>query len=248
MIKVKTDTEIKSMRQGGRILAKILNELIKNSSVGVSTLELNSLSEQLCEEHGVIPSFKGYEGYQHSLVTCINEEIVHGIPGKRTLSEGDLLTLDFGIKFQGFHTDMAKTIVVGKSNQRKDKLLQIGQSALQNAISQARIGNRIGAISQAMQTTVEKNGFNVVRIFVGHGIGKNLHEDPEIPCYGYPDEGELIKDGMTFAIEVMYMEGSFQVKILPDGWTAVTKDGSLSAMFEHTVLVLGDGPQILTQA
>ncbi len=248
MIILKTDKEIQKMQVGGKILAFILDELLRQAQDGITTISLDQLADELCEQNQVIPSFKGYEGYEHSLVTCINEEIVHGIPSNRVLKDGDILTLDFGIKYQGFHTDMAKTRVVGKSNQEKDKLLQVGQMALNNAIDQAQIGNRIGAVSYAMQQAIEGASFNVVRIFVGHGVGVDLHEDPEIPCFGEIGEGVLIKEGMVLAIEVMYMVGSYQVTILSDGWTAVTKDRSLSAMFEHTVAVTKNGPVIMTKA
>ncbi len=248
MIIIKTETEIQKMQVGGKILAFIMDELLRQAQVGITTIELNEIADELCKQNHVIPSFKGYEGYQHCLVTCINEEIVHGIPSDRVLKDGDVLTLDFGIKYQGFHTDMAKTMVVGKSNQKKDKLLQVGQIALNNAIDQAQIGNRIGAISYAMQQAIERASFNVVRIFVGHGVGVDLHEDPEIPCFGEISEGALIKEGMVLAIEVMYMMGSYQVTILSDGWTAITKDRSLSAMFEHTVAVTKNGPVIMTKA
>jgi len=232
------------MQRGGRIAAQVKKELIKATQPGVTTLELDKLAEKLIKKAGALPSFKGYKDYPCSIVTCLNKETVHGIPGPRQLKKGDLLTIDLGIYYQGFHTDTAISMFVGMS--KPDSFLNVGQKALQRAISKAQPANHIGDISHAIQQTIETAGYNVIRTFVGHGIGRLLHEPPQIPCFGKKGTAEEIKIGMTLAIEVMYAKGSAELEILDDNWTAVTKDKSLTAMFEETVAVTSKQTLVLT--
>lgn len=256
MIGIKNDQEIRIMKEGGEILGEILDVLLQKAKPGVHTRELDSLADKLIREKGGIPSFKTVKGYCFATCMCVNDEVVHGIPDD-LLREGDILCIDVGFLYQGFHTDTAWTIQIKnkksegkkKENKRIDRFLKAGKEALDRAIKQARAGNRIGHISKAIQETVEGNGYSVVRALVGHGIGRNLHEEPQIP--GFLDQDifttpELV-EGMTLAIEVIYNEGSPEVVYKNnDGWTLITRDGSLSAVFEHTILVGKGRPLILT--
>lgn len=213
---------------------------------GVATIEIDQLAEDLAKAQGVIPAFKGYRGFPANICTCVNEEVVHGIPDEKKLKEGDIVSLDFGINYGGYFSDAAVTVPVGRVESQKQKLIDVTRNALSEGIKQARIKNYLCDISCAIQSYVEKNGFSVVRQFVGHGIGRNLHEDPEVPNFGRPGEGGLLRSGMVLAIEPMVNMGTWECRILDNGWTAVTKDGMPSAHFEHTVAVTEDGPEILT--
>ena len=249
MIKIKKDSEIKIMKEAGEIAALVRDELVEKAVPGIRTKELDKRAEELIQEKGAIPNFKGYRNYPCSIVTCVNQEVIHGVPGVEKLKEGDLLTIDLGVFYNGFHTDTAVTVEVGnKDTQKRDTFLAVGREALNQAIKEVRPQSRVGDISHAIQATVEAAGYNVVREFVGHGIGWELHEAPQIPCFGEAETGEELEKGMTLAVEVMYCKGDSKLKILKDGWTAVTADGSLSAMFEHTVAVTKDEPLILTSS
>jgi len=246
MIPLKSKEEIKKMRQAGEILARIMQKLQNSIRLGIATRDIDRLAEDLLRQEGVSPAFKGYRGFPATVCTSVNEEIVHGIPGERILKEGDILSLDLGINYEGYFSDAAVTLAVGVINPRKKKLLEVTRQALSEGIKQAKQDNHLMNISCAIQNYVEKNGFSVVRQFVGHGIGKSLHEEPEVPNFGRPNQGPVLKSGMVLAIEPMVNMGTWESLILENGWTAVTKDGSLSAHFEHTVAVTENGPEILT--
>jgi len=204
------------------------------------------LAEEYIKRHGGIPAFKGYRGYPRSLCVSVNEEVVHGIPGKRKLKEGDIVSLDLGVLMDGYYGDAAITVPVGKVSELAKKLIKVTEEALYRGIEMARPGNRLSDISHAIQTHVEKAGFSVVREFVGHGIGKQLHEEPQVPNFGPPNRGPRLEPGMVLAIEPMVNTGTWEVRILPNGWTVVTADGGLSAHFEHTVAITDNGPEILS--
>jgi methionyl aminopeptidase len=215
---------------------------------GISTKDLDEFAEAYSEEHHARPAFKGYRGYPGSVCTSINQEVVHGIPSaSRKLKEGDILSMDFGVELDGYFGDAALTVPVGKISPEREKLLRVTRESLERAIENVRAGNRLGDVSAAVQQWVEKNGFSIVREFVGHGIGTRMHEEPQIPNYGTPGQGQRLQEGMVLAIEPMVNRGGPGVKILADDWTAVTTDGSDSAHFEHTVAVTANGPWILTR-
>lgn len=237
--------KIKMMQEGGRHAGELRRLLAASITPGIATLELENIAKDFYKMNQVSPSFLGYADYPYNIVVCINDEVVHGMPSDRVIVDGDLVTVDLGIYHQGYHTDTATTVQAGTQSQRE--FLAVGRHALDAAIQECVVGNHIGDISNAMQTIVEEHGFAVIRAFVGHGIGKKLHEDLQIPCFGKRGEGEQLREGMTIAVEVMYVEKSYAITILDDGWTAVTKDGGLSAMFEHTVAITADGPLILTE-
>ena len=249
MIELKSQSEIEKIKVSCRIVAEILEELRKKTSEGMSTLDLDKIAETMIFERNVKPAFKGYRGFKASLCTSLNNEVVHGIPSaSRKLKNGDLLSLDFGVIYDGYYGDSAFSFIVGhETTELQKKLLKVTEEALYKGIEKARVGNHISDISHAIQSYVEKNGFSVVRDFVGHGIGRELHEDPQVPNYGSPGEGPEIKEGMVLAIEPMVNVGGYQVEILSDGWTVATKDKSLSAHFEHTIVVTKDKPLILTE-
>jgi methionyl aminopeptidase len=247
VIKIKTKEEIKNISKAGEILSEVAEVLRKHIKVGVTTKELDAIAEQEFDKRGVVSAFKGYRGFPASICSSVNEEVVHGIPGERKLSEGDLLSIDLGIKLDGYYADMAFTQAVGKIKPELKRLVNITKEALAKGIRQAKIDRRVYDISHAIQSYVEAAGFSVVREFVGHGIGRELHEEPQIPNFGRPNTGEKITEGMVFAIEPMVNMGGWEVDILDNGWTAVTKDKMPSCHFEHTVAVLKDGPRILTQ-
>lgn len=252
MITLKTAAELASMRQAGAVVAQVLSMLEAKTRPGVTTGLLNALAEEECLKRGAVPVFKNYPNprggrpFPGAICASINEEVVHGIPGNRLLKEGDILSIDFGVLVNGFAGDSAITIPVGEVHPRAAKLIQITEEALMKGIQQAVIGNRLGMVSNAIQTHAEKHGFSVVKEFVGHGIGKNMHEDPPIPNYGRQDRGPTLKSGMTLAIEPMLNIGTFKVVTKPDEWTVVTQDGQYSAHFEHTIAVTEHGPEILT--
>ena len=235
------------MRKSNALVAVILEELAKKIRPGVKTIELDRLSEQMALRRGARPAFKGYRGYPYSLCTSVNSEVVHGMPSERELQEGDIVSLDFGILRDGYYGDAAVTVPVGEISPEARRLLRVTEEALYRGISAARAGNRIGDISAAIQGHVEAAGFSVVRDLVGHGIGKSLHEDPQVPNYGSSGRGIELKPGMVFAIEPMVNEGTYRVDVLRDGWTVVTADGKLSAHFEHSVAVTENGPVILSR-
>ena len=222
---------------------KYLKAFIKE---GITTEELDRLAEEYIKRHGGIPAFKGYRGYPRSLCVSVNEEVVHGIPGKRRLKEGDIVSLDLGVLMDGYYGDAAITVPLGKVSELARRLIKVTEEALYRGIEMARPGNRLSDISHAIQSHVEKAGFSVVREFVGHGIGKELHEEPQVPNFGPPNRGPRLEPGMVLAIEPMVNTGTWEVRILPNGWTVVTADGGLSAHFEHTVAITDDGPEILS--
>lgn len=238
--------EIEKARASNRIVAEVLSRLRERIKPGVKTKDLDKFAEEIAEKRGAKPAFKGYRGYPHSLCISINEEVVHGMPSKRVLQEGDIVSLDFGIYYQGFYGDSAITLPVGKVSEKALRLMQVTERSLYAGIEKARSGNRLGDISAAVQTVVEDAGFSVVRDFVGHGIGRNLHEEPQIPNFGKKGRGIELKSGMILAIEPMVNEGEYNVRVLADGWTVVTRDGSLSAHFEHSVVITDNGPDILS--
>ena len=247
MIILKSRPEIEKMRKSNAIVAAILEELSRKIRPGVKTIELDRLSEELALKKGARPAFKGYRGYPYSLCTSVNSEVVHGMPSERELKEGDIVSLDFGILNDGYYGDAAVTVPVGEITPGARKLLKITEEALYRGIAEIKAGNRIGDISSAIQNHVEAAGYSVVRDLVGHGIGKNLHEDPQVPNYGSGGRGIELKPGMVFAIEPMVNEGTYRVEILRDGWTVVTADGKLSAHFEHSVAITENGPVILSR-
>ena len=251
MISIKSAREIEIMRRANIIVAEVLKELKQKVAPGVTTLELDALAEELTLKRKAIPAFKGYvvagRVFPRSLCVSINEEIVHGIPSTRALKEGDIVGLDFGVIYDGFYGDSAITVGVGKVSEDAKRLMAVTELSLYKGIEQLHDGKRLGDLGAAVQKTAEDAGYSVVRAFVGHGIGKRLHEEPPVPNYGEPDRGLRLKEGMVLAIEPMVNVGSHEVEIKEDGWTAVTKDGSLAAHFEHSVAITKDGPYILSQ-
>jgi methionyl aminopeptidase len=247
VIVCRSAAELDRMRAANQLVARILAALAHAASAGVTTADLDALAERLVREAGAEPAFKGYRGYPATLCVSINQEVVHGIPSAaRTLQPGDIVSLDMGVKLGGFYGDSAVTVAVGEIPDTTRELLRVTQEALERAIAQVKVGGRLSDIGHAVQAWVEAHGFSVVREFVGHGIGERLHEEPQIPNYGQPGRGPKLAEGMVLAIEPMVAMGNPDVKVLGDGWTAVTKDGSLAAHFEHTVAVTAAGPLVLT--
>jgi methionyl aminopeptidase len=247
MIPLKSDNDLEMLRSSGEILARVMRKLESSVRPGVSTKEIDSLAEKLVVAENAIAAFKGYKGYPATVCISVNEEIVHGIPGERMLTEGDIVSLDVGINYRGFFSDAAVTLPVGKIDAKKKKLIAVTKRSLEIGIREAKPGNHLSDISHSIQEYVEQNGFSVVRQFVGHGIGRSLHEEPEIPNFGRPGEGAILEKGMVFAIEPMVNMGGWESEILENGWTAVTKDRAPSAHFEHTVAITEHGPVILTK-
>ncbi len=247
MIILKSPQEIEKMAESCLIVAKTLEYLSNKIKPGITTKEIEIMADAFIRDNNAIPAFKGYRGFPASICTSLNNEVIHGIPSNRVLKEGDIIGIDVGVKKDGYYGDGAYTFPVGKIDSNVQRLLNVTKEALYKGIEKAVPGNRISDISHTIQTYVEDNGFSVVRAFVGHGIGKELHEDPQIPNFGPPNRGPRLKPGMTLAIETMVNEGSYEVSILDDGWTAVTVDGKLSAHFEHTILVTDERPVILTK-
>ncbi len=247
MILLKLPEEIEKARASNRIVAEVLNRLREKIKPGVKTKELDKLAEEITAKRGAKPAFKGYRGYPFALCVSVNEVVVHGMPSDRVLEEGDIVGLDFGVFYDGFYGDAAITLPVNKVSGKAQRLMQVTEQSLYAGIQQARSGNRLGDISAAVQDTVEQAGYSVVRDFVGHGIGKNLHEEPQIPNFGRKGRGVELKPGMILAIEPMVNEGQYHVKVLSDGWTVVTQDGSLSAHFEHSIAITDNGPDILSR-
>ena len=246
MIVCKSPAEIERMAVVNALVARVLGELAASAQPGVSTKDLDALAEARIRDAGAEPAFKGYRGYPATLCASVNEQVVHGIPSDRPLIAGDIVSLDMGARLDGFYGDSAVTVGVGRIAPEAERLLSATEDALERGIAQVRVGARISDIGHAVQRHVEAHGFSVVREFVGHGIGADLHEEPQIPNFGEPGRGARLAEGMVLAIEPMVNAGKHGVKVLGDGWTAVTRDGSLSAHFEHTVAVTANGPWILT--
>jgi methionyl aminopeptidase len=251
-VELKGARELATMRQAGNIVWEILDEMAQMAQPGQSTAEIDRLAEARIHEKGAVPAFKGYKGggsvaFPSVVCISINNEVVHGIPNQqRVLRDGDIVSLDFGVSYQGFFGDSAITVPVGKISAEAERLIAVTRESLHRGIAQARSGNRLHDIGHAVQAHVEANGFSIVRDFVGHGIGRKLHEAPQVPNYGKPGTGIRLRPGMVLAIEPMVNAGTHDVALLSDGWTAVTADGQLSAHFEHSVAVGPEGPEILT--
>lgn len=235
------------MRDANQIVAEVHEELKQRAVPGTTTRELDELAERIAIKRKAKCAFKGYRGYPNCLCTSLNEVIVHGIPSDRALKEGDILSLDFGVIYKGFCGDAAVTIPIGQSSERAENLMRTTEECLEKAIGLMYEGNRLADVSNVIQEHAEKNGYSVVRDFVGHGIGRSLHEDPQVPNYGKSGTGIRLKRGMVLAVEPMVNEGDWGIRILKDGWTAVTKDGSLSAHFEHSVAITDNGPCVLSK-
>ena len=247
MVTLKSEPELNLMRKSGSIVAQILDEMVRMVKPGISTGELDKFAESRCYDLKVKPAFKGYNGFPATVCISVNDEVVHGIPSpKRILQEGDIVGLDFGVSYEGWFGDSARTVAVGKIAPEAQKLMDVTQKSLQLGIEQCRAGNRMYDIGFSIQNYVEGFNYSVVREFVGHGIGRALHEDPNVPNYGPKGKGLLLQVGMVLAIEPMINMGGKEVKVLKDGWTAVTVDRRLSAHFEHTVAITANGPEILT--
>ena len=246
-IKIKREQQIKKMRLAGEITGRTLNLLKEKIVPGITTFELDKIAESYIMECGALPSFKGYSGYPASICTSINDEVVHGIPSKdRVLKEGDIISVDVGAYIDSFHGDAARTFAVGKVTPEKQRLIAVTEESFFAGIKYAVAGNNLCEISSAIQDTVERNGFSVIRDYVGHGIGREMHEDPAIPNYRNGRRGPVLKPGMTLAVEPMTAIGTHKVRVLSDGWTAVTKDGLPSAHYENTVLITEGEPELLT--
>ena len=246
MIIIRSPREVEQIRKANVIVAEVLERLKTLVVPGVTTDELDGISEDIILSKGAVPAFKGYRGYPKTLCVSINEEVVHGIPNKRKLKEGDIVSIDVGTNLHGYFGDAAITLPVGEINPEAKRLLEVTEKALSIGIEMAKVGNRLFDISHAVQAWVESNGFSVVRDFVGHGIGKSLHEDPQIPNFGSPHQGPRLEKGMIFALEPMVNEGTYEVRVLDDGWTVVTADGKASAHFEHTIAITDGDAMILS--
>jgi methionyl aminopeptidase len=247
MITCKSPVEIEKLRRSGRLVRELLEELRGRIRPDCTTWDLEQYVESRLATLKVRPAFKGYREYPCCLCASVNDEIVHGIPGERRLREGDVVSLDMGVVLDGYFGDAAVTVPVGKISEKAAKLLRVTEEALELGLEQARLGNRLGDISAAIQAQVERNGFSVVREFVGHGIGRELHEEPQIPNFGQAGYGPVLKEGMVLAIEPMVNAGKRECRVREDHWTAVTVDGEYSAHFEHMVAVTRDGPDVLTR-
>ena len=244
---IKTDEEIKLMRQAGRIVAEILEILSEQIKPGLTTKELDIIAERELKKRGAKSSFKGYQGFPATVCVAINDEIVHGIPGKRVLRQGDIISMDFGAIFQGLQGDAATTVTVGEASPEAKELLKTTAGALEAGINAAQSGARLGDVSAAIQRFAESRGFSVVREYTGHGIGRDMHEEPQIPNFGLPNSGPVLKKGMVLAIEPMLNRGGWRTRLSDDNWTVLTADGSLSAHFEHTVAITDGEPEVLTR-
>ncbi|MFC1917478.1 type I methionyl aminopeptidase [Chloroflexota bacterium] len=244
---IKSDEEIAAMRRAGRVVARVLKVLAEQVNVGMKTAELNVIAEETVKELGGKPSFKGYHGFPASICASINDEIVHGIPGERVINDGDIISLDFGAIYDGFQGDAAVTVAVGKTSEPTTRLIEATRGALEAGIAAARLGVRLGDVSAAIQHYAESRGFSVVREYTGHGIGREMHEEPQIPNFGVPGTGPVLKKGMTLALEPMLNVGDWRTKVDNDHWTVRTADGSLSAHFEHTIAITDTEPEVLTK-
>jgi len=247
MIILKSQRELNYLRDAGRIVAEALNEVKKAVKPDVTTLEIDRIAEQYIKSKGAVPTFKGYNGFPGNICASVNEEVVHGIPGLKRLKNGDNISIDLGATINGYVGDAAITVPVGEVDAEMKKLIEVTEQSLYKGIEKALVGNRLSDISHEIQTYAEGYGYGVVRDYVGHGIGRNMHEDPQIPNYGLPGHGPRLKSGMTLAIEPMINAGTHEVKTLGNNWTVVTVDGKSSAHFEHTIAITPDGPEILTK-
>jgi len=246
MILVKSSTEIEYMRESGKIVAKVHSVLKDMIKPGITTKELDEIAERIILEHGAQPAFKGYGGFPATICASVNEEVVHGIPGDRMLREGDIISIDVGALKNGYYGDSAKTYPVGQISAKAEKLIRVTRESFYEGLKFCKVGYRLSDVSHAIQKHVEAEGFSVVRDYVGHGIGASLHEDPQIPNYGPAGKGPRLSAGMVLAIEPMINAGRFSVRVLGDNWTVVTADGSLSAHYEHTIVITDEDPIILT--
>jgi methionyl aminopeptidase len=246
MITFKSGAELEAMRQSSRIVAVVLGELEPLIRPGIRTRDLDLYAEKRTRELGAVPAFKGYRGYPASVCISVNEEIIHGIPSGRLLQEGDIVSLDFGVLYEGFYSDSALTAPVGRVSAEAQRLIAAAERSFYKGFEQMKEGGRLSDISAAVQASVESEGFSVIRQFVGHGIGRALHEEPQVPNFGPAGRGPKIRPGLTLAIEPMIAAGGYEVEILEDGWTAITRDRSLSAHYEHTVAMTENGPEILS--
>jgi methionyl aminopeptidase len=248
-IVIKSPQEIATLREAGRINSMALEAVRQLIRPGVTTAELDAAAEEVIRKHGAIPTFKGYPGsypYPASICSSINEQLVHGIPGKRKLQEGDVISIDCGSTFEGFVGDSAFTMGVGEISTQAQRLIEVTERALYVGISKMRVNNRVGDVSAAIQQFVESSGFNVTREYTGHGVGRQMHEGPQVPNYGIPGRGQILRPGMTIALEPMVLVGTPQTRVLPDQWTVVSSDGSLTAHWEHSVAITDGEPLILT--
>ena len=243
---IKSAREIESMRAAGKIVAETLEKIKEVIRPGITTKELDEIAEAYIKKNNGIPAFKGYQGFPSSICASINEEVVHGIPSERALKDGDIISIDVGVSYDGYCGDAARTFEVGEISEEAKKLIRITRESFFEGISKAKEGYRLYDISHAIQTHVESNGFSVVRALVGHGIGKKMHEDPQVPNFGRPDRGPRLVSGLALAIEPMVNIGEFHVKTLSDGWTVVTTDGTLSGHYENTIIITDGEPEILT--
>jgi methionyl aminopeptidase len=246
MIIIKSPRELEQLKRSNAIVAEVFERLKGMIAPGITTKELDQMAEEYILLKGARPAFKGYRGFPATLCISINEEVVHGIPSQRRLKEGDIVSLDVGANFVGYFGDAAITLPVGEVDPKAERLLEVTEKALYIGIEKAKVGNRLFDISYAIQSWVESHGFSVVRDFVGHGIGRDLHEEPQIPNFGVPHQGPRLEKGMVFALEPMVNEGTSAVRVLSDGWTVVTIDGKRSAHFEHTIAITEDGAEILS--
>lgn len=246
MIYIKSDAEIAVMEKAGRIVAETLAKIEEVVKPGITTKELDRIAEEYIVSCGARPSFKGHYGYPATICSSINEEVVHGIPGEKILQEGDIVSIDCGACYEGFHGDAARTFPVGKISDEAKKLIEVTRDSFFEGLKYAVIGNRIGDISHAVQTYAESNGFSVVRDYVGHGVGRKMWEEPPVPNFGKPGKGLKLVKGLVIAVEPMINEGTYAVKELSDGWTVITHDGKISAHYENTIAILENGPEILT--
>jgi len=244
---IKNDEELDAMRQAGKVVASILTKLRKQIRPGMETRELDTIADKELKRMGAKSSFKGYRGFPANLCVSVNDEIVHGIPGKRVLREGDIVSLDFGAIFMGFQSDAAITVGVGKISPEAEQLLEATENALEAGVNAARLGASLGDISAAIQKHAESKGYSVVREYTGHGIGREMHEEPQIPNFGLPGSGPVLKKGMTLALEPMLNIGDWYTRLGDDRWTVLTGDGSLSAHFEHTIAITNGEPEVFTR-
>ncbi len=245
-IKLKTPDEVEIMRRAGQLVAATLDMVAEEIGDGMTTARLDALVEDFIRSHEAVPAFKGYQGFPASACVSINEEVVHGIPGDRVIKNGDIVSVDIGTIVDDFYGDSARTFAVGEITEEKSRLMQCTQRCLEAGIKKACNGNKLGLVSAAVQQVAEGEGYGVVRQLVGHGIGRKLHEEPQVPNYGSPEEGPILKTGMVLAIEPMINMGTHEIKTLPDQWTVVTADGQPSAHFEHTIVITDNGPEIIT--
>lgn len=236
------------MREAGKIVGEVLQEMENSINIGITTAMLNKIAERLIRRYGAEPAFLGYNNFPASICTSVNNEVVHGIPGLRRLEEGDIISIDVGVRLKGYYGDAAATFAVGKISPQARKLINVTRMSLQKTIEVMQAGKRLSDLSHAVQAYVEQNSFSIVRNYVGHGIGEEMHEEPQVPNFGLPGHGPLLQPGIVLAIEPMVNAGTWEVKVLEDQWTVVTCDGSLSAHFEHTVALSENGPEVLTSS